>query len=173
MPPFLIDLWAVPHDIPLACPPPPAGQPSDPSGFYDLTTVSSAFSAAGLASFVSVLIMLIVIYQFTRVSLGPRFVWRWWIGLIVTALLCGVVTALILQAAPTTALAGSCETSPDAFLIRLPTDVILDRSLAGAVWGLVAFTLFSLVATATLGRVPATRNGFFHNRGCPWPRFVP
>jgi len=173
MPPFLIHLWAVPRDIALTCPPPPAGQASDPSGFYDPTTVSSAFSAAAIASFISVLVMLIVIYQFTRVSLGPRFVWRWWIGLFATALLCGAVTALILHAAPTTALAGSCETSPDAFSIRLPNDVILDRSLAGVVWGLLAFTLFSLVTTATVGRVPASKNGFFHNRGCPWPRFVP
>lgn len=130
MPPFLIHLWAIPRDLPLVCPPPPAGQASDPAGFYDLTTVTSAYNLAALVSFVLVLLMVALIYQATRVSLGPRFVWRWWLGLSLTALLCGAATWFVLYAAPTAALAGSCETSPDAFPIRLPPAAMLDRSVA-------------------------------------------
>jgi len=173
MPPFLIHLWAIPRDLPLVCPPPPAGQASDPAGFYDLTTVTSAYNLAALVSFVLVLLMVALIYQATRVSLGPRFVWRWWLGLSLTALLCGAATWFVLYAAPTTALAGSCETSPDPFPIRLPSAAMLDRSVAGVVWGLLAFTVLSLIATNTIGRVASSKNGFFHNRGCPWPRFTP
>ncbi len=72
----------------------------------------------------------------------------------------------------TRALAGSCETNPDPFLAVLPWSEILGRGLAGAVWGLLAFALLSLVLTRTAGLFPWSR-GLFHHRGCPYPRLSP
>ena len=171
---FLLHLWqAAPADLPLVCPDPAAGQPADPQGFYDFASIAPAFHLAAIASAFVVVFVVVVCYQFTRTSLGERFVKRWWVSVIASGLLCLGVVWLSLATFPTTALAGSCSTNPGAFPIALPTSLVISRAMAGLVWGLVAFALLSSAATAVLGRFPHRSNGFFHHRGCPLPRFLP
>jgi hypothetical protein len=40
------------------------------------------------------------------------------------------------------------------------------------VWAALAFIAFSWLCTFTVGRWAALHNGFFHNRGWPWPRVL-
>ena len=68
------------------------------------------------------------------------------------------------------ALAGSCVTNPNPFPVTLPWSEILERGASGAVWSLLAFVVLSLLLTRTIGWLPQG-GGFFHNRGCPWPRW--
>ena len=56
--------------------------------------------------------------------------------------------------------------------LALSDFAILARSVAGAVWGPVAFFILSLVATKTVG-LSDKSGGFFHNRGVPHPWFFP
>lgn len=171
---YFIHLWAPPPaSLPLNCPPPPDGQIPDPLGFFDYMTVSAAFNTAATVSAAIAIAAVVICYAMTSTTLGPRFVRRWWITLGLTALVTFGAVWLILQRAPTTALAGSCELSPDAFAATLPLGVILSRSLAGLVWSMLAVFLLSSVLTLTLGRIAHARNGFFHNRGWPWPRILP
>jgi hypothetical protein len=67
-------------------------------------------------------------------------------------------------------MAGSCDSNPDAFPAVLPVNVMLIRSAFALFWGPAAFILFAWILTFTLGRWPGEQNGFFHNRGWPWPR---
>jgi hypothetical protein len=171
---YLVHLWATPpSSLSLNCPPPPDGQTPDPLGFYDFDSVTAAFNAAAVVSAAIVVLAVVICYWFTSATLGPRFVRRWWIALATAALLTPVSVWVVLRRAPTTALAGSCETSPDAFSVILPFGTMLSRSLAGMLWAILAVVLLSSLLTATIGRIPHVRNGFFHNRGWPWPRILP
>lgn len=170
----VIHLWqSAPASLPLVCPPPAAGQPPDPQGFYDYSTVAAAFSTTAWASAIIVIGTVTWCYALARGSLGRSFVGRWWLLLVLTGVMCFGAAWLILARAPTTALAGSCTTDPDAFPVALPGALILGRSLVALVWGPLAYIVLSLIATATVGRFAHPGNGFFHNRGCPAPRFLP
>ena len=170
---YLLHLWAVPPTtLTLVCPPPAAGQPADPQGFYDYTTIAAAYDRVALVSVILVVLSVVVCYQATQASLGPRFVKRWWITLGSSALVVGVSTWLLLITAGTRALVDSCETNPSAFPIPLPGSMVFERAVAGVLWAALAFLILSLLLTAILGRVAGAKNGFFHNRGCPWPRFT-
>ena len=68
--------------------------------------------------------------------------------------------------------AGSCTTRPAAYRVELPASLLTDRMFAGLLWGMLAFTLLSLVGTQLLGR-SRLAGGFFHYRGCPVPRWNP
>lgn len=172
---FLLHLWeSPPVDLRLTCPAPATGQSANAQGFYDYTSVAATFNLAAIVSVIVVLLGVVICYQWTRGSLGGRFVKRWWIALALTGVFCFVAAWSVLATFPTTALANSCASNPDAFAARLPTALILNRAFAGLVWGWTAYVLLSLVATATIGRLlPHRSNGFFHYRGCPWPRVLP
>lgn len=173
MPNYLLHLWSVPPaDLPLTCPPPPPGEPADPTGFFDPATVHGAYSAAGWASLLLVLALVCLCYLWTSGSLGPRFMRRWVLFLALSGAAALGVAVLVLRTWPTRALAGSCETNPEPFLAALPWSEVLGRGLAGAVWGVLVFALLSLVLTRTAGLFPWSR-GLFHHRGCPYPRLSP
>jgi hypothetical protein len=170
----LIHLWATPpSSLPLNCPPSPDGVTPDPMGFYDYETVAAAFNAAALTSAAIVALAVVICYWFTSTTLGPRFVRRWWITLVLAVLITPLAVATVLYRAPVRALADSCELSPNAFAEVLPFATIFSRSMAGMVWALLAMVALSVLLTATIGRIPHVRNGFFHNRGWPWPRILP
>lgn len=171
----LFHLWARPStDLPLlSCPAPATGQPPDPQGFYDPNSVSAAFNSTAAVSVVLVIVAVVICYQITRGSLGGRFVKRWWIGMAATAVACFGAGWLVLALFPTTALAGTCSTDPNAFRVALPTAVVIQRAVVGLVWGPAAYALISVLLTSTIGRLPSKNNGFFHSRGCPVPRFLP
>lgn len=170
---YLLHLWAPPPtDLQLICPPPPPGDPPDLAGFFDPSTVATAYSAAGLASGVVVLLLAFVCFQFTSYTTGPRFTKRYVLFWLVCGVLCFLVPLAILRAAETLALAGTCDTNPEPFAQALPWNVIIGRGVAGLVWGALMFFVVTLLLTRTAGRFPWS-GGFFHNRGTPWPRLVP
>jgi hypothetical protein len=157
----------------LVCPAPAPGQAVSPPGLYDPATVAAAFDHVAFASIVAVLLCVGLCYQLTRASLGPRFVKQWWLWLFVSAVVCGIVALILLKTAPTTAYPQSCSTNPTAFAVALPDSLVWIRTFVGLGWGAIAFIVASLILTRTLGYFPSARNGFFHNRGCPWPRVTP
>jgi hypothetical protein len=170
---YLLHLWSPPpRDLPLSCPPPADGQQADPSGFYDASTVHAAFDATWTASLLSVLVLLLVCYLATSQTTGRSFGMRWILCLAVSVVLGFVAPFAVLTLYPTHALAGSCETNPEPFALALPTWLVLARSVAGAVWGPLAFFVLSLGATKSIG-LSDKSGGFFHNRGVPHPWFFP
>jgi hypothetical protein len=83
-----------------------------------------------------------------------------------------VPLAMLYAVVPQHALAGTCETNPLPFAATFPLETALNRSLAGFFWSALAFGVFSFLLTRAAGWHPAA-GGFFHNRGCPWPRINP
>jgi hypothetical protein len=165
MPVFLRTLlgFAPPNVALTPCPPPAPGDPIDPGGFYDPTGVASAYHAAGWTTVGLLLLLVLACYLWNSTSLGPRFVRRWWLFAGAAVLFSALVGGLVIALWPTRALAGSCETLPNAFA--------LNRAVAGLLWGLILFPLISVFLAQVVGRVPRASNGFFHNRGCPLPRW--
>jgi len=171
---YLLHLWAPPPvNLRLeACPAPPPGEPVPPPGLYAADSVAAAFSLTGWISVVTIVLLVLLTYLLQSGSLSERFVKKWWGMLAIAVLLCAVIALVVLRVFPTHAMAGTCPTNPTAFAAPLPWNVIVDRAIAGAAWGSGAFTLLSIVLTRTLGYWPGAK-GFFHFRGCPWPRFKP
>jgi hypothetical protein len=170
---YLMHLWAPPPAaLPLICPAPAPGEPADPGGFFDPAPLSAAYDWIFTATAAGVLLMVLVCYLAAPASLSLHFVRRWygfWIG---TALLGALVPLVVLLLMPQHALAGSCETNPLPFAAALSLSQMLPRITAGLAWAFLAFPLLSRILTWVAGRHPASR-GFFHNRGCPWPRWNP
>jgi uncharacterized membrane protein len=171
---YLLHLWAVPPTrLSLACPAPPAGQTANPVGYFDDVSVHAAFQLTAAYSIVAVLLVIGICYMATNRSTGPSFDRRWLLFLGISALVCGLGAFGLLSTAHTTAMAQSCETNPEAFAVALPLGLVIARSVAGLLWGALAFVLGSVALTRTAGRAPMMWNGFFHNRGTPWPRLTP
>jgi hypothetical protein len=170
---YLLHLWAIPPiDARLACPPPRAGEAADPFGLYNAAEVLGVWRTIATASIIGTLVILLACYLVPRASLSARFVRGWYGCLVGTMAFCFLVPLVVGWLTPVTARLGSCTTRPSAFPVQLPFDLLFPRMLAGMVWGLLAFTLLSLVITRLLARWPAA-GGFFHYRGCPWPRWNP
>ena len=174
MPNYLLHLWATPPEalVLTPCPAPPPGTEGDPAGLFAPESVETAFRLAGYSSLAAAVLVVAIVYLVTSGSLSPRFVRRWWFGLGAAAALSFVIPLLVLSTSGTHALPGSCSTNPTAFLHPLPWSIVMERALAGLVWGFLAFTLLSVVFTRTLGYWPGSK-GFFHFRGCPVPRIRP
>lgn len=171
MPDFLLHLWAgPPEDLTIVCPAPPPGDPTPPPGYLDPATVSAAYGATGWATVLIVVSLVLVCYLLSRTSLGPGFVKRWWVFLLLSAVGGFLAAISILSSWPTRALPGSCVTDPNPFTVGLPWSEIITRGVAGSAWAVLVFILLSLLLTRTLGWLPQS-GGFFHNRGCPWPRW--
>ena len=171
---YLLHLWATPPaTLALACPPGAPGQTTNPSGVFDERTIRAAYGLVAGESFLIVLAAVLGCYLLTRASTGPRFTrqWlAWWAGAVAVA---GLATWAQLHFAPgTTAEVGTCESNPAAFPVALPGAWVFARTMAALAWAALVYPLLSVLLTQTAGRVPGTRNGFFHNRGTPWPRLV-
>lgn len=171
---YLLHLWAAPPaDVELTCPPPAPGDPPDLNGFFDPVPVATAYQWAAAATGLLVLAAVLACYLTDRRSLSRAFVRRWWVSLAIASVIGALVPLLMLYfAVPQHALAGTCDTNPLPFAATYPLGLALGRSLAGLVWGALAFAVFSFLLTRAAGWHPAA-GGFFHNRGCPWPRINP
>jgi hypothetical protein len=172
---YLLHLWALPPiDAHLGCPPPRAGEAADPFGFYDAVRIQDVWSSIFWASLIGTLVILLACYLIPRASLSPRFVKGWYASLAGAMLFCFAVPLVVGRLTPVTARAGSCTTRPAAFLVQLPFDLLFPRMVAGLLWGFIAFTVASLFFTRILARgAGPVAGGFFHYRGCPWPRWNP
>jgi uncharacterized integral membrane protein len=171
---FLLHLWAPPPaDVALICPLPLPGEPADLNGFFDPGPVATAYQWTVLATAVLVLLAVLACYLTDRRSLSLAFVRRWWVTLAIVSFVGALVPLVMLYfVVPQHALAGTCETNPLPFPAPFPVDLALARALAGLVWSALAFGVFSFLLTRAAGWHPAS-GGFFHNRGCPWPRINP
>lgn len=164
-------LWSPSSDLQLTCPAPPAGVTGTNSiGHYDPATLASAYLAASVATIAAVTLVVFICYLWNQTSVGPSFVRRWYLSALVATVFAALLPVALLAAWPTHALANSCETNPNPFAAPLPLSELLTVGVSGALWGVVGFVLLSIILTRTVGRVPQA-GGFFHNRGCPWPRF--
>lgn len=171
---YLLNLWATPPStLALACPPAAPGQTTNPTGVFDERTVRAAYQLVSGESLLLVLALVLGCYLLTRASTGPRFTRQWCIWWAVAIVCTGAATWAQLHFAPnTTAELQTCESNPAAFPVALPGAYVFARTAAALVWALIVYPLLSVVLTQTVGRVPGMRNGFFHNRGTPWPRLV-
>ncbi|HEY0152210.1 MAG TPA: hypothetical protein VGB92_09445 [Longimicrobium sp.] len=170
---WLLHLWALPPvGARLDCPPPRAGDPADPGGLYNAAEIAARWQLMAAVSIALVMALLLGCYLLPRASLNRGFVLRWWGALGLAGVLCLFVPLAVGQFSPVHARAGSCSTRPAAFPVEIPLDLLLPRMVAGLFWGALAFAAVSLLATRLLGRWPGT-GGFFHYRGCPWPRWIP
>ena len=168
---YLWHLWGAPREVPLTCPVIP-GTPVDPTGFFDNATVDSALDWTGWVSLASVIVLVVLCYNATRYTTGPWFERRWAKTVVVSAIVAFLIPLIVLLLSKTRAAPGTFETDPSPFQAVLPLDFILLRASAGLLWGPIAFVIVSLILTQTMGRFD-WGGGFFHNRGCPWPRLFP
>lgn len=170
---YLLHLWAPPPaNVALTCPAPPPGESPDPAGFFDPAGIQAAYDWIAISSVGAVLLLVLLCYLLGSSSLNRGFVRKWY-GFWVAACLAGFLIPLVIFfLVPQHALAGTCETNPLPFREYLLFAQMLPRATAGFVWCMVVFPLASLLLTAVAGWHPASR-GFFHNRGCPWPRWNP
>jgi hypothetical protein len=170
----LLHLWAPPPaDVALICPLPAPGEPEDPFGVFDPASVLTAYQWTAVATALLVLLAVLACYLTDRRSLSRAFVQRWWVTLAIASVIGALVPLVMLYfVVPQHALAGTCETNPLPFAATFPVGLALSRALAGFIWSALAFGAFSFLLTRAAGWHPAS-GGFFHNRGCPWPRINP
>jgi hypothetical protein len=126
----------------------------------------------GAATALGVILLVLACYQIPRKSLSDGFVRLWYMGLVGASLFSAAVPPVVAFLMPARAVAGSCQTRPGSFSVQLPLELVLPRAGAGALWGALAFVALSLLATR-LGSLGPRAGGFFHYRGCPWPRWSP
>lgn len=171
---YLLHLWSPPPaNVPLTCPAPAPGEPPDLNGFFDPAPVAAAYQWAALVTALLVLMAVLACYLLDRRSLSRAFVRRWWLVLAAASVMGALVPlAMLYLAVPQHALAGTCETNPLPFPASYPVGLALNRALAGLFWSALAYGVFSFLLTRAAGWHPAS-GGFFHNRGCPWPRINP
>ncbi|HYH79616.1 MAG TPA: hypothetical protein VEX86_07455 [Longimicrobium sp.] len=171
---WLLHLWAHPPiGAMLVCPEPRTGEVRDPGGLYNAAEIATRWQVMAGVSFAVVIGLLLFCYLVPRASLNRGFVVRWWITWAVSGVLCLIVPLAVGLLSPVHARAGSCSTRPAAFEIPfIPFDLLLPRMVAGLMWGLLAFTIASVLATKLLGKWSGA-GGFFHYRGCPLPRWNP
>lgn len=168
----LVHVWRVTKSVTITCPPglPGAGPPG--SGFIDPHALTAAYRESGIAWGATILALVLACYLTGSASLNRGFVVKWWLYWLAAVVLGALVPLAVLSTAPLHALAGSCATLPTAFAVRLAFGQILPTMELAALWSLVAFPILSLLLTVLAGWHPASR-GFFHYRGCPWPRWNP
>jgi hypothetical protein len=171
---FLLHLWATtPTDVALVCPPPAPGEDPDLNGFFDSAPIATAWQWTAATTALLVLVAVLACYLLDRRSLSRGFVRRWWMVLAAASLAGALVPfAMLYLAVPQHALVGTCETNPLPFAATFPLGLALNRALAGFFWSALAFGALSFLLTRAAGWHPAS-GGFFHNRGCPWPRINP
>ena len=170
---FVLHLWASPPvNVRLPCPPSAPGVPLA-VGVFDPGPVTSAYQWTALATALLVLLAVLACYLLDRRSLSRAFVQRWWVVLAAVSVLGALVPlAMLYVLVPQHALAGTCDTNPTQFAMTFPAAIALNRALAGFFWSALAFGTCSFLLTRAVGWHPAS-GGFFHNRGCPWPRINP
>jgi hypothetical protein len=168
---YLKHLFATtPVDVSIVCPVVDGQQ--DPQGFIAQSYVNTAWSLTFWLSLLAVLGLVFACYHLTRMTTGPGFSRRWTIFLPITAVTTALVALIVLKSMRFMAAELTCDTAPDPFKVGLPANVVWMRVFAGMIWGALAFVVFSVIFTKTLGRV-RWNTGFFHNRGTPLPRFLP
>lgn len=168
----LLHPWTPPLSVPLTCPAPAPGEPIDPTGFFDPDSLVGPFHLAGIVWLVTVLALVLACYLTATASLNRGFVMKWYVYWGVAIVLGTLIPLVVLSLAPLHAAAETCATNSLPFAASLAFNQILPVMEGSALWALVAFPLVSWALTRAAGWHPAS-GGFFHYRGCPWPRWNP
>ena len=163
--------WKPPPGLVAACPAASPGTPAG-TGFIDPASLAGPYRLAGALWFAAVLLLVLTCYLTARASLNRGFVMKWYLHWTASIVLGALIPLAVLGLAHPTVLAGSCEGIDVAIATRLHFGQILPTMLAAAGWALAAFPLLSVILTRLAGWHPAS-GGFFHYRGCPWPRWNP
>ena len=166
----VLTAWAPPENVTLLCPVLAGDTPA--TGFFDPASLAAAYRASALAWAAVLLALVLACYLTAPASLDRGFVVKWWMYWAAAVALGALVPLVVLSQAPLHALAGSCFTNPLPFEAHLTFAQILPAMVVWALWALAAFPLVSWLLTRAAGWHPASR-GFFHYRGCPWPRWNP
>jgi hypothetical protein len=157
----------------LNCPPAAQGQTTNSQGDYDPATVANAVHVSGIAWALSITLVVVICYNWTRLTMSHRFVIRWWLFLVAGAVVGAAAVATVLSNWQTTADANTCQSDPRAFAAPLPGNFVWAQGAAAAIYGALLFFVLSVLLSQILGRFAHHRNGFFNNRGCPIPRALP
>jgi hypothetical protein len=168
----IVYVWKVTHNVTIVCPAGVPGTSSAANGFIDASSLAAAYRANAAVWAAVLLALVLACYLTAPASLNRGFVAKWWMYWAGAVLLGALVPLGVLSLAPLHALRGSCATRPGAFPVQLTFGQILPSMEAWAFWAFWAFPLVSLLLTRLAGWHPAS-GGFFHYRGCPWPRWNP
>jgi hypothetical protein len=164
--------WKVTRTVTITCPAGLPGSPPAGTGFIDPASLAAAYRENAFAWTAMLLVLVLACYLTAPASLNRGFVLKWWLYWGAAMLLGALIPLVVLSLAPLHALAGSCSTNPLPFAAHLSFGQILPSMEAWALWSLAAFPLLSWLLTRLAGWHPAA-GGFFHYRGCPWPRWNP
>jgi len=164
--------WNPPQTLKAKCPPLPPGVSGTTTGQISPGSLSGSYHLAGALWFAAMLVLVLACYLTARSSLNRTFVLKWytfWVGAVILG---AAIPLAVLSFAHPTLIPGTCSAIRTAIGTSLAFEQILPTMLAAAGWAFAAFPALSLLLTWVAGWHPAS-GGFFHYRGCPWPRWNP
>jgi len=164
----VIYAWKVTGSISVNCP----GGFSGKSGYVLRKSVEAAYHLNALAWVVAIVLLVLACYLTAQASLDRGFVVKWWMYWAAAVLVGFLLPLAVLSLAPLKLAAGSCGAARAGMPVHMSFTQIFPSMVAWAIWALAAFPLLSWLFTRLAGWHPASR-GFFHYRGCPWPRWNP
>ncbi len=163
-------LGSVPSDIAVVCP------DTGATGYIATQDLIRAWNLTVVVSMIAVAFLVVWCYSATKTTTGPQFSVRWLWTAVAASGLSAVVTFVILKAYPFTIDQATCGNGAEVLgqvsRQALPGDYFFPAIAVRFVWGIFAFVALSSALTATIGRRPWA-GGFFHNRGVPFPKFLP
>jgi len=166
----IIYAWKVTGTISTTCPALPGK--TGVIGYIATESVEAAYRLNALAWAAAVLALVLACYLTATASLDRGFVVKWWMYWGAAIVLGFLIPLVVLSFAPLKLLSGSCGGLKGSFPVHMSFTQIFPSMVAWALWALAAFPLLSWLFTRLAGWHPASR-GFFHYRGCPWPRWNP
>lgn len=165
----VIHAWKVTGSISVNC---PGGLPGKSVGYIAKASVEAAYRLNALVWAVVIVALVLACYLTASASLNRGFVVKWWVYWAGAVFLGLVIPLVVLSLAPLKLASGSCGALRAGMPVHMSLTQIFPSMLIWAIWALAAFPILSLLLTRLAGWHPASR-GFFHYRGCPWPRWNP
>lgn len=165
----LTHAWKVTGTISVRC---PRGLPGKEIGYIATESVEAAYRLNALIWAAVIVAVVLACYLTASASLNRSFVVKWWMYWAAAVFLGLLVPLVVLSVAPLKLVSGSCGAYRAGMPVHMSFTQIFPSMEIWAIWALAAFPLLSLLFTRIAGWHPASR-GFFHYRGCPWPRWNP
>ncbi len=165
----VIYAWKVTGSIGVNC---PGGYAGKSKGFILRESVEAAYHLNAFAWAAAIVVLVLACYLTASASLDRGFVVKWWMYWAAAVLVGFLLPLAVLSLVPLKLAAGSCGALRAGMPVHMSLIQILPSMVAWAIWAFAAFPLLSWLFTRLAGWHPASR-GFFHYRGCPWPRWNP